>query len=482
MLDLRPVGYVIGWLVAMFGGLMAAPAVFDLIDGEANARAFLGAMIVTICSGATVALACADSWHSDLDIRQGFLLTCAAWVSFILFGALPFVLGVPGLDMAQAIFETTSALTTTGATAIAGLHELPRGVLVWRMLLTWVGGIGIVLMALILLPLLNIGGMQILKTSDFNTLGKAMPRAKQMVLSCGAVYVVFTLVCALGYLQGGMSGFDAILHAMATVATGGMGNYDSSFAEFSATSQYVGTFFMLLGAMSFIRFVQCARGEPQALFADSQIRCFLAIYLALCVGLVVARLLNGEELGERMLREIAFNMASVLTTTGFASTDYTLWGPMAQVLFFCAMMICGCSGSTTGGPKVFRYQLLFAGINAEIRRLHSRSVVVTPRYQGQVISEEVMSSVIAFFMLFFLTLGLGAVGLVLIGLDPVTAISGAATALTNVGPGLGPVIGPAGNFSTLPDSAIWLMSFLMLAGRLELMAVYVLFMPSYWRV
>jgi trk system potassium uptake protein TrkH len=472
---------VIGWLVAAFGAVMAVPAVFDLVDGDPNFRAFLVAMVMTISCGAMLAIACADSWKSDLDLRQGFLLTSGAWITFILFGSLPFFLGEPSLSPAAAAFETTSALTTTGATVVSGLVEMPRGVLLWRSLLNWIGGIGIVLMALILLPLLNIGGMQIVKTSDFNTLGKVMPRAKEIAISCGAVYLVFTLLCALGYLWGGMSGFDAILHAMATIATGGMGNYDTSFSEFSPASQYVGTVFMLLGAMSFIRFVQFARGDARSLLGDSQMRSFLGIYLALCGGLVVARLLHGDMFGEVMLREIGFNMASIISTTGFASTDYTLWGPMAQVLFFCAMMICGCSGSTTGGPKVFRYQILFAGINAEIRRLHSRNVVVTPRYQGQVISEDVMSSVMAFFMLFFLTLGVGAVALVMIGLDPVTAISGAATALSNVGPGLGPIIGPAGNFSTLPDPAVWVLTFLMLAGRLELMAVYVLFMPSYWR-
>ncbi|TPE50766.1 TrkH family potassium uptake protein [Amaricoccus solimangrovi] len=481
MLDLRPVGYVIGWLVAALGGVMAIPAVFDLIDGDPNFRAFLAAMVITTSCGVAVALACADSWRSDLDLRQGFLLTTGSWVSFVLFGMLPFVLGQPALSFTDAAFETTSALTTTGATVMSGLADMPRGVLLWRSLLNWVGGIGIVLMALILLPLLNIGGMQILKTGDFNTLGKIMPRAKEIVISCGAVYLVFTLVCALGYSWGGLSGFDALLHAMATLATGGMGNYDTSFGGFSATTQYVGTVFMLLGAMSFIRFVQFARGDVRSLFGDSQIRYFLGIYLALCAGLVVARLLHGDALSEKMLREVLFNMASIISTTGFASTDYTLWGPMAQALFFCAMMICGCSGSTTGGPKVFRYQLLLAGINAEIRRLHSRSVVVTPRYQGQVISEEVMGSVMAFFMLFFLTLGMGAVLLVLIGLDPVSAISGAATTLSNVGPGLGPVIGPSGNFAALPDPAIWVLTFLMLVGRLELMAVYVLFMPSYWR-
>lgn len=472
---------MIGWLIALLGGMMAVPVVFDLADGDPNYRAFLISMVLTVSAGSALAIACADSWRRDINLRQGFLLTTGAWIAFIAFATLPLMLGDPGLGFGDALFETTSALTTTGATVIAGLDEMPRGMLLWRTLLTWVGGIGIVLMALIVLPLLNVGGMQILKTSDFNTLGKVMPRAKQLVLSCGAVYALFTFICALLYLRGGMNGFDAAVHAMGTLATGGMGNYDSSFAPFSPFAQYVGTFFMLVGAMSFIRFVQFARGDFRALLCDSQIRYFLAIYLLFCLGLLFARLSDGEPFGETMLREILFNMASVISTTGYASTDYSLWGPLAQVLFFCAMMICGCSGSTTGGPKVFRYQLLLADISAEIKRLYSPNRVVLPRYQDQPVTDELMGSVVAFMMLFFLTLGVGSVSLVLIGLDPVTAISGAATALSNVGPGLGPIIGPAGNFSTLPDPAIWVLTFLMLAGRLELMAVYVLFMPSYWR-
>lgn len=481
MIDFRPVGYVVGWLVLILGALMAAPLGFDLADGNANYRAFAVSMVLTMTAGGALTLACASGWRRDLSLRQGFLLTTGAWVAFILASTLPLMLGAPGLSLTDALFETTSALTTSGGTVIAGLETMPRGLLVWRTLLTWVGGVGIVLMALILLPILNVGGMQMLRNSDFNTLGKIMPRAREIVFSCGAVYVALTLACALGYVWGGMSGFDAILHAMATVATGGMGNYDSSFGEFSPASQYVGTVFMLLGAMSFVRFVQFARGDARSLWGDSQIRAFLAIYALLCLGLVVARLLRAEPLSERMLREILFNMASVLTTTGFASTDYTQWGSMAQVLFFCAMMICGCSGSTSGGPKVFRYQLLFAHIFIEIKRFYSPNIVATPRFQGQVIGDDVMGSVMAFFMLFFLTLGVGSVALALIGLDPLTAISGAATSLANIGPGFGPIIGPAGNFSGLPDSAIWVLTALMLIGRLEIMAVYVLFTASFWR-
>ena len=238
---------------------------------------------------------------------------------------------------------------------------------------------------------------------------------------------------------------------------------------------------MLLGGMSFIRFVQVARGEPGALWRDTQIRAFLAIYAAFALGLILARSMNGDVIDELAVREVLFNLSSIITTTGFTSTDYSLWGPMAEVIFFSAMMICGCSGSTAGGPKVFRYQLLAGAVSGEVRRLHSPNTVFTPHFQGAVVSDDVIDSVIAFFMLFFLTLGIGAVAFVLLGLDPVSAISGAAACLSNIGPGLGPVIGPVGNYASLNDAAKWVCSFLMLVGRLEIMTAYVLFTAAFWR-
>ncbi|MFO1106918.1 MAG: TrkH family potassium uptake protein [Amaricoccus sp.] len=482
MIDPRPVGYVVGWLVGFLGVLMLAPMALDLADGNANFRAFALSALLAATLGAALTLACAPGWHGRFSLRQGFLLTSAVWGSFILVSTLPLMLGAPGLGPTRAIFEATSALTTSGGTVITGLDSIPRGVLLWRGLLTWVGGIGIVLVALLLLPALNIGGMQLLRSGDFNTLGKIMPRAKQIALSCGLVYLGLTLACTLAYSWAGMEAFHAVVLGMSTVATGGMANHDDSFAGFTPAVQYIALVFMLLGALSFVRFVQVARGDPGALLRDSQVRAFLAIYLGFCLAMVAARtLLGGETLSPSLLREVFFNMASVITTTGFASTDYGDWGSLADSLFFCAMMICGCSGSTSGGPKVFRYQLLVADLAAEIRRLYSPRRVVTPRYEGEPVPDEVINSVMAYFMLYFLTLGLGAVGLVLLGLDPLTAISGSAANLSTVGAGLGPVIGPAGNYASLPDPALWLLSFLMLAGRLELMALYVLFTPAYWR-
>lgn len=481
MIDYRPVGFILGWLVAGFGATMVLPMGFDIADGNGNGPAFALSMAITVTIGAMVGLACAGSRRPDLDLRQGFLLTVGAWVAFTAFGALPFHLGEPDLDITDSIFESTSALTATGATVIAGLDDLPRGVLLWRVLVTWIGGIGVVLLAIIMLPVLGIGGMQLLRTSDFNTLGKIMPRAKEIAISIGAVYLVLTLACSFGYVMGGLSGFDAATHAMSTVATGGMANYDRSFIDFSPTTQYVAIVFMLLGGMSFVRFVQLGAGDPRPLLQDSQIRAFLGVYLVLCLGLILARLDNGETIDELALREIFFSMASVITTTGFANADYGTWGPLAATLFFCAMMVCGCSGSTSGGPKIFRYQLLVSAVTVEIGALNSPNAVALPRYQGRTITPDVMNSVVGFFMLFFLTLGIGAVALVLIGLDPVTAISGAAAALTNVGPGFGPHIGPVGNYAGLSDAAIWVTIILMFVGRLELLTVYVIFTAAYWR-
>ncbi len=481
MLDFRPVGYILGWLILLVGALMAAPLALDLADGSANAEAFALATVLTLVLGGAVATACASASSRHLSLRQGFLLVTGAWAIFPAIAGLPLMLGAPRLGLTDAYFEFTSAMTTTGATVIADLEVMPRSVLLWRGMVSWVGGIGVVLLAMILLPVLNIGGMQLLRNADFNTLGKIMPRAKEIALAIGGIYVLLTLACALGYHATGMSGFDALVHSFSTIATGGMGNHNDSFAGFGAGSQYVATVFMLLGSMSFIRFVQLVRGEPGPLLADSQIRAFLGIYLAFALALVGARALQGAPIDALTLREVLFNLASVISTTGFASTDYSQWGSFASVIFFCAMMICGCSGSTCGGPKVFRYQLLMSSIAAELRRLHSPNVVTTMHYQGAAVADDVLDSVMAFFLFFFLTLGTGAVALVLLGLDPMTAISGAAACLSNVGPGLGPIIGPVGNYAILPPEAKWLMAFLMLAGRLELLTVYVLFTGTFWR-
>jgi trk system potassium uptake protein TrkH len=336
-------------------------------------------------------------------------------------------------------------------------------------------------MALLLLPVLNVGGMQLLRASDFNTLGKIMPRTKQIAMSIGSVYFGLTVVCAMAYEASGMNGFDDTVHAMTTLSTGGMGNSDTSFAGFSPAAQYVSTVFMLLGSLSFARYVQLARGNGVALWRDSQIRAFLGVYLAFVFGMLVSRLIGSAELDEPILREVAFNVASMLSSTGYASSDFILWGSPSVMLFFIIMLIGGCSGSTAGGVKIFRYELLFSAVRAELRRLYRPNIVILARYQGRMVSPPVMDSVIAFFMLYFLTFGIVTIILVLLGLDPMSAISGAASCLGNVGPGLSPEIGPASTYVNVPDAAKWVMSAAMMVGRLEIMVVFVLFSTAFWR-
>lgn len=481
MIDVRPVGYLIGWLVAAFGASMTLPMTADLLTGHGNAQVFATTAILTVVAGIVMVLACSGRATRLLGRQQGFLLTTAIWVVFPAFGALPFWFGAPRASLTDAMFESMSAITTTGSTVFVGLDGMPHGTLLWRGMLQWFGGLGIVVVALIFLPALKVGGMQLFRSEAFDTLGKILPRAGEIAMRLTMIYLVLSFACFLGYVMAGMENFDAAVHAMTTVSTGGMANSDASFIRYSPAAHYVGIVFMLLAALPFVRFIQLASGSARPIFADTQVRAFLAI-VAVTTGALAAWLVLVQGLPvEPTAREVVFNIVSVITGTGLTSTDYNLWGPLAMTVFFVVGLIGGCSGSTVCSVKVFRYQLLLSAVSAQVQQLHSPSRVFTARYEGRPVEAEVMDSVIAFFMLFYLTLAISGLLLVLIGLDPLTAISGAASALANVGPGLGPHIGPVGNFAGLPDTAKWVLTVTMLLGRLEIMSVLVLFTAAFWR-
>jgi trk system potassium uptake protein len=481
MIDVRPAGYLIGWLVGAYGASMALPAAADWVAGDPHWRVFAMSGMVTMIAGGLAAIACADGGRAGLGIRQSFLLTTAVWALFPVFGALPFVIGAPGASFTDAYFEAMSGLTTTGSTVFTGLELLPPGTLLWRGLLQWFGGIGIVIVAMVFLPTLRVGGMQLFRSEAFDTLGKILPRAGEIAASVTYVYLSLTLFCFMMFMWSGLGSFDALVHAMTTVSTGGFSNYDASFGALPPAAEYVASLFMVLASLPFVRYVQLLAGSGRPMLRDSQIRYFLAI-VAVFTALTAAYVLVHHAVApEQAFREALFNVISIGTGTGFASVDYAAWGGFAVVTFFVLGLIGGCSGSTTCSVKVFRYQLVLAAINDQIRQLHNPHRVFTLRYQGRRVPEEVLNSVIAFFMMFYLTLGVLAVLLVMLGLTPITAISAAATALANVGPGLGPEIGPAGNFAALPDRAKWVLSAAMLIGRLELLSVYVLFTAAFWR-
>ena len=481
MLDARPVGYVIGLLLVMLGAAMLLPMGADILAGDtAHWPAFFESAVITGLSGTCLSLACANAVRERLSLQQLFLLTTGVWLALPVFAALPFALGATESSATDAFFEAMSGLTTTGATVLTGLDDLPAGLLLWRGLLQWFGGIGVIVMAMVFLPELRVGGMQIFRSESFDTFGKVLPRAAEISQQISTIYIGLTVVCALSYGAAGMDAFDAVVHAMTTISTGGFANYDASFGAFKGVHEYVATVFMLAAALPFVRYVQLLNGEAGPLTRDPQIRGFLATYAVLVVLAVAGVLLAVPYLPELALREALFNMASILTGTGYASVDYMGWGSAVVALFFFAGLIGGCAGSTSCSIKVFRYQILLATVKTQIQRIHSPHGVFRPRYDGRTVSEDVLSSVMAFFVLFVVSLGVVSVALAMTGLDFVTSVSGASAALANIGPGLGERIGPSGNYAGLNDTAKWILSAAMLIGRLELMAVYVLFTRRFW--
>ncbi len=482
MIDLRPVGYVIGFLVAILGATMLIPMVADIAAGNDHGGVFLEAMIVTVLTGGLMALATANSSRASMTTQQIFLLTTVVWVILPFFGAIPFHQGATQASVTDAYFEAMSGLTTTGSTVFSGLDELPAGLLLWRSMLQWFGGIGIIVVAMAFLPELRVGGMQIFRSEGFDTDGKVLPRAAEIATRIFIVYMMLTLACAGGYVLVGLSAFDAANHAMTTIATGGFSTHDDSFGLFQGPAEYIAVIFMVLASLPFVRYVQMLAGSTGSLHRDPQVRGFVAVLAVLILMVAVYRYGAGGELLGSAIRETAFNLTSIMTGTGYASTDYQAWGAFAVAVFFFIGLIGGCAGSTCCSVKIFRYQILFKAIVIQIRRIHSPHGVFQLKYAGRSLSEDVISSVTAFLTLFIVTLGVVSILLSATGLDFITAVSGAATAIANVGPGLGPVIGPEGNFGSLNDAAKWILLSAMLVGRLELMVVFVLFTSRFWRV
>ena len=481
MLDLRPVGNLLGILIAILGVTMLLPAATAFIYGDGEMDTFLISAFLCVLVGGALGFSTAGAARGRLNIQQVFLITTLVWLVLPVFGAIPFILGEPKASYTDAFFEAMSGLTTTGSTVFTNLEMMPKATLLWRGMLQWFGGVGIIVVAMALLPALKVGGMQIFRSEGFDTMGKVLPRAAEISVSISSIYIFLTVACMLAYNFAGLSIFDAIVHSLTTVATGGFANYDRSFAAFSGAPEYVGAVFMVLASLPFVRYVQLVAGSTGPLFKDGQVRGFLKLLVALVVVTTVWRMVNNDVTLEEAFRTTLFNIVSILSGTGYASADYQLWGPFPMMLFFLIGLIGGCAGSTCCSIKIFRYQLLFAAIKAQVQLIHNPNGVFKARYEGQSVDVEVFSSVVAFFVMFIATLFLVAVALTLTGLDTVTAISGASAALANIGPGLGEIIGPTGSFEPLNDIAKWILAMTMLLGRLELLSVFVLFTAAFWR-
>jgi len=481
-MSLRPVVFMIGIMVTFLSAIMLVPAVVDLIAEETeSARAFFLSAVLGLFFGGSISLA--NRGPVDFVTPRGvFLLMVGAWFAMAITAALPMRLADQGMDWTDALFEAVSGLTTTGATVLTGLDFRPPGFLLWRAILQWLGGIGIIVTAMAFWPMLGVGGMQLFLLETGDKTDKVLPKATQIAANISAVYAMLTLMCAVAYLMSGMNLLDATAHAMSTLSTGGFSTSDQSMGKFMHTgADMITLVFMIAAALPFTLLVLALRGKPQVIFRDAQARGFLFVILlatAVLASVLVATGVHGDEPAWRMA---SFNAVSIITGTGYATTDYGAWGAAAEATFFVFMFIGGCAGSTSCSIKIFRFQIAGAAIRRYLAHLLRPNAIFPIRYNGRPVADSALHSVLGFFFVFFAVFAISAALLSAIGLDLTTAISGAATSLANVGPGLGDIIGPAGTFQTLPDTAKWILTANMLIGRLEVLAVLVVMMPRFWR-
>ena len=482
-MQFRLVFLIIGILLTALGCSMVIPAIIDFLWHDFDWRVFANAAMICIFVGVSLILTNLRApMQGSLTIREAYLLTASSWIVVALFAALPFSMSNLQLSYTDAFFEAMSGLTTTGSSVLTGPQLAQPGILLWRGLLQWLGGIGIIVMAVALLPMMRIGGMQLFRTESSDRSEKALPMFSQIVGNIFWTYVAFTLLCIIGLRMAGMPAFDAVAHALATVSTGGFSTWDTSLGHYdNPGAEVVTIIFMLLGSITFTLYLRLWHGRAGTIWRDSQLRWFLGITATLVTVMTVWLIVAREVSPVEALRKASFNIVSIITTTGFATDDYAQWGPFAVGVFFFVTFVGGCTGSTSGGLKIFRIQVLFQVTRSQLRRVLYPHGVFPATYQGRPISIDVQWSVIAFVFLFGASFAAITLLLALQGLDFLTSASGAATALANVGPGLGDLLGPVGNFASLPAAAKWVLSFGMLLGRLELITLLTLLTPSFWR-
>lgn len=483
MRNLGPVIFIVSIMFILLSIFMTLPVLLLLNSEAPNAMAF--AKSSAICLGAgTIGVLLTRRSTQDLKPRFMFVLTVSSWFILALLSCLPLYLSDLGLSLGSAVFESTSGITTTGATVLTGLDTTDRDLLLWRSILQWVGGVGIIGMFVAVLPFLRVGGMRLFATESSEWTDKALPRMKTLSRGLLIVYVAFSVVAVTVYWFSGMSLFDAFNHGLTSIATGGFSTSDLSMAKFDSNLILLeGTFFMMVGSLPFFLFVREMHGQHGVLFRDQQVRLLLTILLLVPALLTTYRwYISGGNLDliDGYVSTL-FNVTSVVTTTGYASDDYSAWGPLAFVVFFFLMFVGGCSGSTAGGMKIFRFQLSLIVLREQLMRLLHPRAVFTRNYNGRAVSDEIIASMIAYTFIFLLSLLLITIALASMQLDFITSISSALTVLTNVGPGLGTTVGPAGTFASMPEAAKWILSVGMLMGRLEILSVVIVLSPAFWR-
>ena len=480
MYNYKTVFYTLGTLQIILGVFMLIPVIIQLIYNELDSG-FVSASIITIIFGILFFLTNLDH-DKSIDLPQAFILTALSWLSVAIFGSLPFIFSELNLNFTDAFFESMSGITTTGSTVLTDLDNSPKGILLWRAILQWLGGIGIILMAITLMPIMNIGGMQLFKISSNDNAEKILPKSKEVSLRLIIIYSLLTLTCATFYKLFGMNYFDSLTHSMTTIATGGFSNYNESIGYFNSVLIEINAIiFIILGSIPFIAYIKYLNGDKKIFYKDAQINFFLKTILVSVIIISVFLLFKSHSSETFLLRQVTFNVVSILTGTGYVTANYSDWGGFPLIFFLVLMFIGGCAGSTACGLKIFRIHILYKFFLMQLKKyIYPRGVFVL-KYGENILNEKFISSIISFVFLYIIIFFIITTLLSISGLDFITAISGAATSISNVGPGLGGMIGPNGNFSLLPDFSKWILTVGMLLGRLELFAIIVLFIPSFWR-
>jgi trk system potassium uptake protein TrkH len=479
-MNIRPILYIEGILLSILSASMILPMLADIFYGYDDWQVFFVCIVITAFFGGALIFS-NQGMKFNISTRGAFFLTNATWIVLPAFGALPFWLSSLNMSATDSFFEAMSGITTTGSTVITGLDYAPTGILLWRAMLQWIGGIGIIIMAMSVLPFLKVGGMQIFKT-ELAENEKALPRTRKFASSIAIIYVFLTTLCALGYLFAGLDIFDAVAHAMTTISTGGFSTFDASFNHFQGIApSIVAIIFMTLGGIPFVLYLKTIKNSPLFIIKDTQVRWYLYIIILSTLSTALyLTITQGVPFTKSSFLSL-FNVISIMTGTGYAQSDIVHWGSYAITVFLLIMAVGGCAGSTSCGIKIFRFQILYSITKAQVKRLLHPNGVFLPRYNGKTLSKDVPTSVMGFFFIYILGFAFLTLALTFVGLDFMTALSAALSSISNVGPGLSEVIAPLDTYKSLSDSAKLLLCSGMLFGRLEFFTILVMFSPNYWK-
>ena len=480
MSNYKTVFFIIGVLQIILGIFMAIPIILQLVFSELDSS-FIASSVITLVFGVLFVLSNLD-YNKKINLQQAFLLTTLSWLTIAIFGALPFYFSNLNLSFTDSFFESMSGLTTTGSTVITNLEIVPKSILLWRALLQWLGGIGIIVMAITLMPIMNIGGMLLFKVLNTDSSDDILPSSKEISLKLVFIYFTLTLICAAAYKIFGMNFFDSLTHSMTTIATGGFSNYNESIGYFNNVKiEITAILFIILGSIPFIAYIKFLNGNRKVFLNDTQVKTFIKILIISILIILIYLFFKLDSFGLTDLRSVIFNSISILTGTGYVTGQFDQWGSFSLFYFLILMFIGGCAGSTTCGIKIFRVQILYKFVMTQLKKIIYPRGIFVIKYENNNVDDKFLASIISFIYLYILIFFFITALLSITGLDFITSISAAATSISNVGPGLGSVIGSNGNFSTLPDASKWILSAGMILGRLELFAILVLFLPSFWK-